>query len=53
MKIGKWTIVVPDKRIIKQYGDGKTIGYIVEDNNFWINNLNSNINAIQYTGNIS
>jgi hypothetical protein len=53
MKIGKWTIVVTDKLIIKQYGDGQSIGYTVDDNNFWNNNLNSNIHAIQYTGNNS
>lgn len=50
MKIGKWTIVVPDKLIIKQYGDSAQVGYIIEDNNFWTNNLSSNIRAIQYTG---
>jgi hypothetical protein len=50
MKLGKWTIVVPDKRIIKQYDNNQSIGYEIEDNNFWINNLNSNIRAIQYTG---
>jgi hypothetical protein len=51
MKIGKWTIVVPDKMIIKQYGDFATRGYIIDDNNFWKNNLNENIRAVQYTGN--
>ncbi len=51
MKIGKWTIVVPDKRIIKQYGEENSRGYVVEDNNFWSSNLSSNIHAIQYTGN--
>lgn len=51
MKIGKWTIVVPDKLIIKQYGDYATRGYVVDDNNFWNNNLSQNIRAIQYTGN--
>ena len=50
MKIGKWTIVKPDKLIIKQYGDGQTIGHIVEDQNFWSTNLDSSVNAIQYTG---
>jgi hypothetical protein len=52
MKIGKWTIVVDDKRIIKQYGDGIGIGYEILDNNFW-SNLNSNIFAIQYTGDVN
>ena len=50
MKIGKWSIIVPDKRIVKQYGDGATWGYVVEDNFFWNNNLESNIRAIQYSG---
>jgi hypothetical protein len=50
MKMGKWTIIRKDKRIIKQYGDGKSIGYIVEDENFWNNNLAINIHAVQYTG---
>jgi len=51
MKTGKWTIVVPDKLIIKQYGDFATRGYVIDDNNFWNNNLSQNIRAIQYTGN--
>jgi hypothetical protein len=50
MKIGKWSIIVPDKRIVKQYGDGQTWGYLIEDDGFWKNNLNSNIRAVQYTG---
>lgn len=53
MKIGKWTIIRPDKRIIKQYGDGQTIGYTVEDENFWSSNLDPSVHAIQYTGNNS
>lgn len=48
MKTGKWTIVVDDKRIIKQY-EGR-IGYEILDDNFWLNNLDKNIRAIQYTG---
>jgi hypothetical protein len=47
MKIGKWTIIAVDKRIIKQYENA--IGYEILDNNFWLNNLNQNIKAIQYT----
>jgi hypothetical protein len=50
MKIGKWTIVRPDKRIIKQYGEGQKIGYVVDDEIFWSTNLDSSVNAIQYTG---
>jgi len=53
MKLGKWTIVKPDKVIIKQYGDGQTMGYKVEDENFWSTNLDPSIHAIQYTGNNS
>ena len=53
MKMGKWTIVRADKLIIKQYGDGKSIGYFIDDQNFWNTNLDSTINAIQYTGNNS
>ena len=54
MKKGKWTIVVDDQLIIKQYDEGvkKGIGYIVEDEDFWTSNLSSNIRAIQYTGNV-
>ena len=50
MKKGKWSIIVDDKRIIKQYDEGSVagIGYIIESENFWLNNLNSNIRAIQY-----
>ena len=48
MKKGKWTIIKADKKIVKQYGE--LLGYIVNDNNFWNTNLNSNIHAIQYTG---
>jgi len=50
MKIGKWSIIIPDKRIVKQYGDGATWGYVVEDDSFWNDNLESNIRAIQYSG---
>jgi hypothetical protein len=50
MKIGKWSIIVEDKRIVKQYGEGATFGYVVEDDSFWKNNLASNVRAIQYTG---
>ena len=53
MKMGKWTIVRADKLIIKQYGDGKSIGYFIDDQNFWNTNLDSTINAVQYTGNNS
>jgi len=53
MKMGKWTIVRADKLIIKQYGDGKSIGYFIDNQNFWNTNLDSTINAIQYTGNNS
>ena len=51
MKLGKWTIVVPDKIIIKQYSEEGSKGYVIEDNNFWNNNLSSKVHAIQYTGN--
>lgn len=52
MKRGKWTIVVPDKRIIKQYDEGLVsgIGHVIESDIFWSNNLAPNIRAIQYTG---
>lgn len=50
MKIGKWSIIVPDKRIVKQYGEGANWGYVVEDNFFWENNVSLNVKAIQYTG---
>jgi hypothetical protein len=52
MKKGKWSIIVDDKRIVKQYDEGSIagIGYVIESENFWLNNLNSNIRAIQYSG---
>ena len=50
MKMGKWTIIPIDKRIVKQYGDGKSIGYMINDESFWNSNISSNIHAIQYTG---
>jgi len=52
MKKGKWTIIVDDKRIVKQYGDGIGRGYQVLDENFW-SSLNPNIFAIQYTGDVN
>jgi hypothetical protein len=50
MKKGKWSIIVDDKRIVKQYGNGATLGHVVEDNSFWTNLINSRIRAIQYSG---
>jgi hypothetical protein len=50
MKIGKWTIVVNDKLIIKQYGNFKGYGYFVNEENFWKTSIENNIRAIQYTG---
>ena len=50
MKIGKWSIIVEDKIIVKQYGEGATIGYVIEDDSFWKNNLSPNVRAIQYSG---
>jgi hypothetical protein len=52
MKKGKWSIIVVDKIIVKQYDEGLSagIGYIIESENFWSSNLNSNVKAIQYTG---
>lgn len=50
MKKGKWTIVPIDKKIIKQYGDGAGIGYDILNNDFWTNNVQQDIHAIQYTG---
>jgi hypothetical protein len=50
MKIGKWSIIVEDKRIVKQYGNGATLGHVVEEDSFWENNLSPNIRAIQYSG---
>jgi hypothetical protein len=52
MKIGKWSIIVPDKIIAKQYseGEGVSLWFYIRDESFWRDNLALNIKAIQYTG---
>jgi len=43
-----WTVVLEDKLIIKQSGDGAGNGYKIVDNDFWGLAKWSNIWAIQY-----
>jgi hypothetical protein len=52
MKHGNWTVVFPDKRIIKKTDDfnietGR--GYVIDDDAFWNQSKFSNLNAIQFT----
>ena len=51
----KWTVVMDDKMIIKNYDEGNSsnldyngISYIIDDNDFWGQAKFSNIWAIQY-----
>ena len=48
----KWTVVMDDKMIIKNYDEGASpnngVSYIIDDNNFWGQAKFSNIWAIQY-----
>jgi len=50
MKIGKWSIIVEDKIIVKQYDKEASYWFYITDNSFWENNVSSNVKAIQYTG---
>jgi hypothetical protein len=43
-----WTVVMDDKKIIKQSGDAAGTAYEIDDNNFWGLAKYSNIWAIQY-----
>jgi len=43
-----WTVVMEDKMITKQSGDGAGNNYIIDDNAFWSQSDFSNIWAIQY-----
>ena len=45
--LGNWTVVVNDKMIIKQNGDG-ACSYKINDDAFWNQSKFSNIWAIQY-----
>jgi len=52
MKHGTWTVVFPDKRIIKKTDDftvetGR--GYVIDDDAFWNQSKFSNLHAIQFT----
>lgn len=52
MKHGIWTVVFPDKRIIKKSGEftadtGR--GYVINDDAFWNQSKFSNLHAIQFT----
>ena len=49
-----WTVIMDDKKIIKQSGDAGGTAYTIEDNDFWGLAKWNNIWAIQYgTGNPS
>lgn len=52
MKHGNWTVIFPDKRIIKKTDDfnietGR--GYVIDDDAFWNQSKFSNLHAIQFT----
>ena len=52
MKHGTWTVVFPDKRIIKKVDDFNAEtgrGYVIEDDAFWKQSKFSNLHAIQFT----
>ena len=46
----QWTVVLDDKKIIKNYaeGAGEGVGYAIDDDAFWSQSKFSNIWAIQY-----
>ena len=46
----QWTIVLDDKKIIKNYaeGAGEGVGYAIDDDAFWSQSKFSNVWAIQY-----
>tara|TARA_R100001129_G_scaffold174226_1_gene146391 strand:- start:3358 stop:3750 length:393 start_codon:yes stop_codon:yes gene_type:complete len=46
--IGNWTVIMEDKKIIKQVGDGAGNAYVINDDSFWSNSSFSNIWAIHY-----
>ena len=43
-----WTVVMDDKKIIKQSGDAAKTAYVISDDDFWGLAKYSNIWAIQY-----
>ena len=43
-----WTVILEDKKIIKQSGDGAGNAYIIDNDAFWNDSKWSNIWAIQY-----
>ena len=46
----QWTVVLDDKKIIKNYaeGAGEGVGYAIDDDAFWSQSKFSNVWAIQY-----
>ena len=46
----QWTVVLDDKKIIKNYaeGAGEGVGYAIDDDAFWSQSNFSNVWAIQY-----
>ena len=52
MKHGNWTVIFPDKRIIKKTDDFNVEsgrGYVIDDDAFWNQSKFSNLHAIQFT----
>ena len=52
MKHGNWTVIFPDKRIIKKTDDFNVEtgrGYVIDDDTFWNQSKFSNLHAIQFT----
>ena len=52
VKHGTWTVIFPDKRIIKKTNDftiETARGYVIEDDSFWKQSKFSNLHAIQFT----
>jgi len=51
-KHGTWTVVFPDKRIIKRTGEFDTstaTGYVIDDDTFWGQSKFDSLHAIQFT----
>tara|TARA_R110000823_G_scaffold19417_2_gene59826 strand:- start:1755 stop:2102 length:348 start_codon:yes stop_codon:yes gene_type:complete len=43
-----WTVIMDDKRIVKQTGDAAGTAYIISDDSFWSQSKYANIWAIQH-----
>ena len=49
----RWTVVMDDKKVIKNFGDVAGTGYVIQDDSFWNQEKFSNIWAIQYGTSVS